>query len=143
MHRITTFAHRLGDILLLSLRPVQLMLAVSALVVATVVAINGPVVTAFPASYLTANIYATITIFVVYAGLSLYCSTSVHRSMFNPIIQYTTAIVGLILWTTAFILEVLVDSSPLLGLYIVPVLAECWVLAQLMSDVRSQDRRVL
>lgn len=143
MHRITTFVQRLGDILLLSLRPVQLMLAISAFVVAIFVLLSGAAASSLYSLYVTTNAFVVVIMFIVYAGLSLYCSTTVYRVGVNQWTRYGTTIVGLVIWTITFILEVLVESTPLVGLHIVPVLAEGWILAQLMSDVRSQDRRVL
>jgi hypothetical protein len=50
---------------------------------------------------------------------------------------------GLALWTVVFTLELLLNFSTLVGLRIIPIFAEGLIIAQLMSDVRSQDRRAL
>lgn len=147
MYQISTFVQRLGDILLLSLRPVQLLLAVSAFVVAISVAItytiSGPIVVDLYSYCITINVWVAVIAFSIYAGLSLYCSMVVHRAGTDLVVRYGTTIAGLVLWTTVFTLELLLNFSTLVGLRIIPIFAEGLIIAQLMSDVRSQDRRAL
>lgn len=147
MDQISTFVQRLGDILLLSLRPVQLLLAISAVVVAISVAItytiSGPIVVDLYSYCITINVWIAVIVFSTYAGLSLYCSMVVYRAGTDSIVRYSTTITGLALWTIVFTLEVLLNFSTLVGLRIIPIFAEGLIIAQLMSDVRSQDRRAL
>jgi hypothetical protein len=147
MYQISTFVQRLGDILLLSLRPVQLLLAVSAFVVAISVAItytiSGPIVVDLYSYHITISVWIAVLAFSIYAGLSLYCSMVVYRAGTDSVVRYGTTVTGLVLWTMVFTLELLLNFSTLVGLRIIPIFAEGLIIAQLMSDVRSQDRRAL
>lgn len=143
MHRLLTPVHRLGDILLLSLRPAQLILAVSAAIIAISFFIGGPATTAPYASRVDVNACTVALLFAVYAGFSLYCSLTVRRAGYSTFIRYATAVTGLTIWTVSFVLELLVDPTPLAMLHVMPVLTEGCIIAQLMSNVRQQDRRAL
>jgi hypothetical protein len=126
---------------------VQLILAVSAIVVTISLVISSvirdPVVVNLYSYGITIHAWVAAVAFSAYAGLSLYCSMVVRRAESDSVIRYTTTITGLALWTIVFALDVLLNFTTLVGLRIIPIFAEGLIIAQLMSDVRSQDRRAL
>ena len=118
------------------------MLAVLAALVVLILLIGGDVAVQPYNSHLSLNAYAVALVFAVYAGFSLYCSMST-RIKYSSAIRYSTTVVGLVLWSIAFVLELMLDATPLAPLHIIPILVEGWIIAQLMSNVRQQDRRAL
>lgn len=140
---VATLNKRLGDILMLSLRPAQLMLATSAAVMALIFFAEGGDAIQPYADHLYVNAYVAAAMFLVYACASLYCSMSVKKHKHTVKFRYITAFTGLFLWTIMLALEMLIDKAPSTVLHAMPICAEGWVIAQLMSNIHEQDRRAL
>jgi hypothetical protein len=137
--------HRIRDVLLQSLRPMQLMLAVAAFEMVTFIIRDHlyPSSIATSITFMNNEIHPVILSisFIIYGAATLYNCLSVEYHVWSQRIRYSSAIVGIILWSFAFAAAMLVGYEGTSLLHLGPVCAEAWVLAQLMSNLRELDRR--
>lgn len=137
-----TLSTKLADILVLSQRPTQLMLCISAFLIALAiiyrVSIGEP-----PYLLPTFNNWIAAALFAIYSVICRYCCFSITKTTYHTVLQYTSSITGVILWSTIFAVEMSSHHLDSMALYLMPVVAEAWSLAQLTSKVRQRDRRAL
>ena len=132
---------RLVDILALSLRPTQLLLALAAFVMVTVILYNHFVVGG--QYFSVVSDWLVVSLFIVYSAASLYCCLVVDRAKHDAIIRYSSAIIGVLAWSLVFASNLLTRDVDSIVTYLIPIAAEAWAIAQLTSGVRELDRRAL
>jgi len=143
MLSITTLYNRIGDILMLSLRPAQMMLSTSALIMAMILFMEGGQLVQPYTIHTHLNPYIASSLFLVYGCVTMYLVLAIQQSTILKAIRYATALTGLVLWSSALVLELIMNPVPSTVLHVMPILAEVWAIAQLMSKIREMDRRAL
>jgi predicted membrane-bound spermidine synthase len=138
---MSTLFNRLADILVLSLRPAQLMLCAAAFGMAfSILGIH----VLHHAQYLPfISNWIIVALFGGYGSASAYCSFVTKRSKHDELLRKLSASVGIGLWSIAFAVEMLTHDADSMVVHVMPICAEAWALAQIASKVREQDRRAL
>lgn len=137
---------RLKFLLLMPLKPVQLMLAVTSITtLLSLLVSNGHLNYLFTDihGYGNATRVVLASLLVVYALLNTYCCISIRHTRVSKLIRYTATLLGILIWSFCLTLELTIDSWSTTFLPIIPILAESWALAQLISKVREADRRAI
>jgi predicted membrane-bound spermidine synthase len=136
-----TLKNRLADILVLSLRPAQLMLCVSAFFMAVAIYFEH---IARDAEYISfINPWLVVVIFTAYSVSSAYCCFVTSKSKYDLVLRNGSAGLGILLWSLSFVVEMLSHDFDTMVIHVMPICAEAWALAQLASRVRDLDRRAL
>jgi hypothetical protein len=136
-----TLKNRLADILVLSLRPAQLMLFVSAFCMAIAIFFEH-VASGIPLiSFI--NTWLIIAVFVAYGTSSAYCCFATTKSKYDLAIRNTSAGLGILVWSLSFATEMIMHDFDTMVIHLMPICAEAWALAQIASKVRDLDRRAL
>jgi len=138
---MNTIKTRLADILMLSLRPTQLML--SAFAVMMLVAILFQHAIPGIAYVPSVSSYWAVGLFGLYGALSAYCGFAVTRSPRCVTVRYGSSFLGVVLWSLVFAAELANHDSDSMIAYLMPICIEAMVIAQLTAKVREQDRRAL
>lgn len=129
------FRNRIADILILSLRPSQLMLSLAAFVLAVVANID---VFAYPI-----DSWLVTLLFGLYGVANGYCGIVTTKTTIVQRVRYSTAMFGVCLWSVALAIEISTHDITSVVIHILPIITEAWVIAQLSSKVRDTDRRAL
>lgn len=138
---MSTFINRLADILVLSLRPAQLMLSAAAFGMAASILVAHVLHSAQYLPFL--NTWIIVVLFASYSGTSAYCSFVTARGKHEEWIRKVSSGLGILLWSIAFAVEMLTHDADSMIVHVMPICAEAWALAQIASKVREQDRRAL
>lgn len=131
-----------------SLRPVQLLMSIAGAFVIVGLTIAPMAGTPTPLDRLMAMIteIPVYTALIVYVITSVIAALAIHKTTRSERICGTASILGTIIWSFCFASSMkTVDGEILIVnaisfLYSVPMFADMWILAQLLSGVRSSTQ---
>lgn len=143
--KLLTIENRLYDALTASMKPVNLILSISALLACIIVLyeMHYPPVRVSDLLLLSTylNGYVLAASFFGYAAASTYCTLSVTKTVASRRLRIAASALGIALWSVDFAAAMLHSSAGTELLRIMPICAEAWIMVQLTSNIHEQDRR--
>lgn len=145
----TTFHNQFMNLLVSSTRPVQAVMATAG-IAATLSLISASFNTTWtPFDQLAdvINLSSIILLFITYCFLSLHSAFWDRRDTFNKTLKYVAASIGIFLWTVAVSSSFTYSADGLRMLhsmsfmYLIPLMADMWVLIQLLAGVERIEKR--
>ncbi len=146
---LTSVDHKLYDLLTTSLKPVHALVSIAAFVVCVLVGIeltlSEPNVHASDLALLASftNGWIVLGCFLIYSVGSAYSCLSSARTTFSKRTRYAVSMLGICLWSADMAAVLVHSTAGTSVLHVMPIIAEMWVLVQLSSNIRDQDRRKL
>lgn len=153
MDRIRKFKDRFYDqfmsLLVASTRPVQAVMATAgiAATLSLISATFNQTWTPFDQLAAVIEMHSVVVLFIIYCLLSLHSAFWDFRSKINITLKYIACLLGIFLWIVAVSSSFTYSADGMTMLhsmsfmYLIPMMADVWVLVQLLAGVERIEKR--